>query len=168
MDAGVVRLRTIADSPGLAVAMAERLVGLAAEYNQERRQSRARAERVFVEARLEETQVSLDVAEESLEQFRRANRQTDDPLLVLTQERLLRRVRQHEQTYLQLSEALEQARINEVRDTPVFSILESAPNTVRPVGGLVRDVVAWAVIGIAFGILIALGLASYPGRMPAG
>jgi uncharacterized protein involved in exopolysaccharide biosynthesis len=160
-DAGVVRLTTVADSPGLAVAVAERLIELVAEYNQDRRQSRARAERVFVEARLAETGSALDEAEKALEAFRRTNRQTLDPGLELSLQRLIRTVSLHEQSYLQLSGALEQSRISEVRDIPVFSVLESPANTVRRVEGFVRDTVVWTLFGLTLGIIGAFGMTSY-------
>jgi uncharacterized protein involved in exopolysaccharide biosynthesis len=160
-DAGVVRLSVEASSPGLAVALAERLVSLVDEYNQARRQSRARAEREFVEARLAETQRSLREAEDALEEFRRTNRQAVDPGLELTLDRLSRTVSLHEQTYRQLAEALEQARINEVRDIPVFSVVESPENTVQRVEGLVRDSIIWMLFGVTLGTIIALGMDSY-------
>jgi len=162
-EAGVVRLTTTADSPGLAVALSDRLIELVAEYNQQRRQSRARAEREFVEARLEETRVALGEAEKAVEEFRRTNRLATDPGLELTLDRLIRTVTLEEQSYLQLAAALEQARINEVRDIPVFSVVESASTTVRRVGGTLRDLVVATLFGIVLGTMLAYSLASYRG-----
>ncbi len=160
-EAGVATLVIRADSPGLAVALSNRLIELVGEYNQQRRQSRARAEREFVEARLEETRHALDEAEKAVEEFRRTNRLTTDPGLELALERLNRTVRLEEQSYLQLSAALEQARINEVRDIPVFSVVESATTTVRRVGGLARDLAVSIVFGMVSGVMLAFSLGSY-------
>jgi uncharacterized protein involved in exopolysaccharide biosynthesis len=155
----VVRVRT--PWPLLAEAVADRVVELVNDFNLRKRQTRGAAERRFVEERLEEARRELREAEAALEAFQMRNRRyTDSPELVLEHRRLERQVDLRQQVYTSLAQAYEQARISEVRNTPVISLIESAAGSARPTGRLA----AAGVFGAALGGVLAIGyvlLAAY-------
>jgi uncharacterized protein involved in exopolysaccharide biosynthesis len=95
------------------------------QFNLQTRQTQAAAERRFVEGRLEEAQAELMQAEEVLESFLQRNRAfSNSPQLQFEHDRLQRVVAQRQQVVNSLTVAFEQARIDEVRDTPVITIVE--------------------------------------------
>src|SRR5690606_31231281 len=104
--------------PELSELLNRELLNLVGEYNMQRRQSNAAAERSFVEARLEESRHELVGAESDLKSFMEQNRRFDEaPQLRLEAARLQRRVDLRQQVYASLAQAYEQARIEEVRNT---------------------------------------------------
>lgn len=132
------------------------------EYNRTTRQSQAAAERKFTEGRLAEARLSLRAAEDALERFLRTNRVAGSPELRFEQERLQRELNLQEQVVTGLAQQFEDARIREVRDTPVITLIE------RPSRAVIRDprrTVRSAIVGaVAFGILtlaFVLGLAAW-------
>src|SRR2546428_650042 len=122
---------TAAFLPEAPPANRSALSGLASElglalvntFNLERRQSRAAQEKRFVETRRTEARDELQVAEDRLKSFLERNRDyRNSPQLVFDQERLAREVALRQQLLTSLSQAYEQARIDEVRDTPVITV----------------------------------------------
>jgi uncharacterized protein involved in exopolysaccharide biosynthesis len=87
--------------------------------------SRARARRQFAETQVAEAKVNLDQAEDSLRQFSERNRRlTDSPSLQFEEARLRRRIDLRQEIYVALNRELEQARLDEVRDTPILNIID--------------------------------------------
>jgi uncharacterized protein involved in exopolysaccharide biosynthesis len=125
------------------------------------RRSSASEERTFVEAQLEQARAAMTEAEERMKAFLVANRQyQSSPDLRFEFERLQREMLLRQQLFSSLSTALQQARISEVRDTPVITIVErpylpALPDKKRPVlalaiGGVVGTVLALFVALVAF------------------
>jgi len=132
-ETGVVELEVTTPWPDLSGAIAARLLDLVNEFNLETRQSQAAAERAFIEERMAEARQELRRAEDELERFLRNNRQfQNSPELVFQHDRLQRQVAMRQQVYTSLSESYEQARINEVRNTPVITVVEAPEAPVRP------------------------------------
>jgi len=130
---GVVNLRVTSNNPEVALAISRRLLTLLNEFNLNVRQSQASAERRFSENRLGEVSAALRRSEAELGSFLSSNRSVDEsPTLRFEQESLEREVSLQQELYRTLSAAYEQARLDEVRDTPVITILQAPEYPVRP------------------------------------
>lgn len=126
LESGVVKLSTRAQWPDLAVEVNRRMLQLLHQFNVQRRQSQATAEREFIQARLSEAQDQYHRAESALEDFLEHNRAIgDSPDLTFEQARLQRRVDFRQQIYTSLAQSYEQARIDEVRNTPVVTVIDN-------------------------------------------
>jgi uncharacterized protein involved in exopolysaccharide biosynthesis len=155
-DAGVVTVETVAENAHLAEQLNRRLLDLVNEFNVRRRMNRGAQERRFVEARLVEAQAALSAAESALERFHQQNRTYQgSPALVLEADRLSRRVQHQQQIYLSLAQALEEARIEEVRNTPIVSVVQNPEGTARRQGRAFRVMLLLA-LGLFVGIVLAL------------
>lgn len=156
-ETGMVGLTVRAHSGELAEQIADRLIELLNVFNLETRASQAQAERRFVEDRLREAEMELAAAEESLQGFLRQNRRfRDSPELTFEHDRFQRQVALRQELVTSLSQAREQARIDEVRDTPVITVVEAAARSARPQGrGTVTRAVLAGVTGLALAILLA-------------
>lgn len=129
---GVVVLTTVAEYPALAIGINRRILELLNQFNLEQRQTRAKEERSFVSARLTEAQSELVEAESALERFLQTNRTyQSSPSLAFEAARLERRVDLRQQVSTSLAQAYETARIEEVRNTPVLTLIEQPDLTVR-------------------------------------
>ena len=157
---GEVNLRTSARWPPLAVQMNERILELVNSFNLETRQSQAAAERAFVQQRVAETRHELREAEAELQDFLKHNRlYQDSPELSFQANRLRRVVDLRQQVLTSLSEAYEQARIDEVRDTPVITIVDHpADAIIYPDKNLVLAGVLGLIIGGMFCLVMAITL----------
>jgi uncharacterized protein involved in exopolysaccharide biosynthesis len=123
---GIVYTSVSGRSPELARALNQRLLQQVDSFNRASRRGQGGAERQFAEARLAEANAELRVAENRLQSFLEVNRQYHgSPLLTFQQDRLAREVATRQQLYTTLVQAFEQARLQEVRDTPIFSVLEA-------------------------------------------
>lgn len=143
--------------PELSRAVAAQALELLNAFNLSSRQSQARQERVFVEARLAESQSALFDAEEQVGEFLKHNRQFgNSPQLSFELDRLQRKVAQVQQVYTALVSAYEQARIAEVRDTPVITVVEVPVQPARPDGrGTIRVGLVALLVGMLLGGLMA-------------
>lgn len=121
---GVVDVTVRTESPQLSLAIADRLVGALNQFNLVTRQTQAAAERRFVEGRLLASRVALRRAEDALERFLQLNRIATSPDLVLEGGRLESEVGVQRQLVTGLVQQYEEARIREVRDTPILTIIE--------------------------------------------
>ncbi len=155
---GVVTLQVRQRTPGLAAAVANRMIGLLNEFNLQRRQSQSRAQRQFTEQRLEQAERELRDAEGAQLHFLEANRRySESPLLAFQEARLERAVQLKQEVFLTLRKALEEARIAEVRDTPVLTIIDAAvPPDRRSSPRRVLDVLVALVLGCFVGVVAAL------------
>src|SRR5690606_6763143 len=141
----------------LAVALNRRLLELIDDFNRRKQQSQARAEREFVEARLADAQRELEEAEGRLSDFLSRNRRIDgSPELNFEMLSLERRVEVKQQIYVSLARSYEMARIAEVRESPVITVVEPPEGSATPVGsGLVLNVAIALVFGGFIGVLFA-------------
>jgi uncharacterized protein involved in exopolysaccharide biosynthesis len=122
---GVVSVSARTRSPFLASLVLRRMLDQLNTFNLESRQSQASAERRFTEDRRAQAQSELRAAEERLQYFLQENREwRSSPKLALEQDRLQRDIATKQQIYTTLAQAYEQARIDEVRNTPLITIVE--------------------------------------------
>lgn len=142
--------------PSVSLALAERLLHGVNEFNSETRKSQAVAERQFVEARATEAEISLRDAENRLQDFLQHNRVVGSPELGFERDRLQRQVALRQQLYTSLLQSREEARIREVRDIPVITILEGPE---LPVLSVPRRSVFKALAGSLIGAGVALLIA---------
>lgn len=143
--------------PELSAELAERLLEQVNDFNLRNRQSRAAAERVFIEGRLDETRRELEEAEGALRRFLETNRQfSSSPELVFEHDRLQREVALRQGVVSSLSQAFEEARISEVRNLPVITILESPEVPIRHDG---RGLALRGVLALLLGGMLGVGYA---------
>ncbi len=158
---GVVTFEVETFNPQLSALIARRLLELLNRFNLETRQSQAAAERRFTEVRLSEAKGELLEVENRLQAFLEVNRDLGtSPLLRFRQERLEREVGIRQAVVSALAQNYEQARIDEVRDIPVITIVEepTAPALPDPRMLLLRGLLA-LVAGVLLGSLLAFFLA---------
>ena len=130
-DANLITVYVKSRSASLSVAICSRIIAAVNEYNLTKRHGRASAERVFTETRLADVKLALRAAEDSMRAFSERNRAPVlSARLRLQAQRLQRDVDIQQALFLSLSQAVEQAKIDEVRDTPVVTVVERPELTV--------------------------------------
>ncbi|MFL5382979.1 MAG: hypothetical protein ACJ8GN_10730 [Longimicrobiaceae bacterium] len=154
---GVVGFGVSTPWPALSEQIGKQLLDMVAQFNLSTRQSQAAAERRFTEGRLNEARRELRAAENALQDFLQSNRRFDNaPQLVMRRERLQRDIGERQAVYSLLSQAYEQARIDEVRDTPVFTVIEAPAGSARPEP---RGTVTRGLLMLLLGLMVAVGIA---------
>lgn len=124
---GIVTLEVDMEAPQLAAAVANHMVQLLNQFNLERRQSQSREQRRFTGERVAEAERDLRAAERTELAFLQRNRDySSSPVLTFEAGRLNRDVQVKQELFLTLSKAHTEARIAEVRDTPVLTLVDSA------------------------------------------
>lgn len=156
-ESSIITVGVSSSKPDLALQMHKRLLQLTDNYNRDRRRSKAKAERQFVEARLADARRELQASEGELEAFLERNRAfASSPALVFAHQRLQRRVDERQQVYSALAQSYEQARIDEVRNTPVLSVIAPPETVIEPVArGTVRKGILAFLIGLVLAATIA-------------
>jgi tyrosine-protein kinase Etk/Wzc len=157
---GIVTLSVEMPSRELAAAVTNRMVELLNRFNLERRQSQSREERRFSGDRLATAERELRAAEQAQLAFLQRNRvYSDSPILTFEANRLARDVQLKQEVFLTLTKSYEQARIAEVRDTPVLTVIDSAvppASRTRPrrtLGTIVAGILASLVgVALAYGL----------------
>jgi uncharacterized protein involved in exopolysaccharide biosynthesis len=153
LDARMIALRVYSRYPDLAVQINRRIIELVNKFNIEHRRAAAEAEREFVESRYIEAGQQLAAAEKELAEFLERNRSyRSSPQLSFEAARLERQVDLRQQVYVSLAQAYEQARIAEVRNTPVIAVVDPPEGSVKPKSYLVRNL----VIGLGLAMMIIL------------
>lgn len=157
---GVISFEVNTRDAGLSLQIADRLLALLNDYNLRRRQTQARAEREFVEQRLAQAKDSLAAAEQVLSGFLSRNRRVgDSPQLMAEQQRLERQVALQQQIFLSLAQSYEAAKIEEVRNTPVITVVDRPEGFVEPrARGTVRKVILALFSGLVLAIAAAFFL----------
>lgn len=113
--------------PALSGEVANRYVALLNDFNLATRQTTARARRSFIEDRLPKAEEELRTSEDDLQRFQERNRDfRSSPQLQLEFERLQRRLDIKQEVLLTLRREHEEARIEEVKNTPVITIIDAA------------------------------------------
>jgi uncharacterized protein involved in exopolysaccharide biosynthesis len=150
----IVRLAVDAPAPALAAEVANRLVEYLNEFNTHKRQSQARERRKFTEERVAEADSELRRSEEAVKTFYERNRGWQQaPEMVFQETRLRRQVEVRQEVYLTLKREYETARIEEVNDTPVLTVIDPAvapPRRSKP-----RRTVL-ALVGFSVGLMVAV------------
>jgi len=157
VSTGLVTLSVTAPDPLLATAVADTLLAAVNRFNLERRQSRSRDLRRFLETRVEEAARDLRGAEDSLRTFLEHNRAiAQSPELQLQADRLRRSTELRQQLYVTLASSYEQARIEEFRDTPSLTVVDP-PRPPYSRSWPPRRVLV--VVAGLLGLLVGLGVA---------
>lgn len=152
---GILSLRVRSAQRAVCIGVAAAILRELNNFNLLRRQSRARAERQFAESRASEARQRLVDAEEALRVFLVQNRIVGDtPKLLLERDRLQRKIGLRQQVLASVELSLEDARMREVKDTPVISVLEEPYALTR------RDPRGRVKYGI-FGIFLGMGLSLF-------
>jgi uncharacterized protein involved in exopolysaccharide biosynthesis len=156
-ETGIVSVTARMETPHLAQHVVGRLFDLVNEFNLERRRSTATAEREFIEQRLAQAQQELRDEESRLGEFLRRNLQIGrSPELQFRLERLQQNVLMRQNVYASLAEAYEQARIDEVRNLAVITVVQQPTLPARPDG---RRTVMKALVALILGFIVAWFLA---------
>ena len=157
---GVITVKVHAATADLAVQIAQNLLDEVNKFNLSWRQQQAGAERTFVEKRLGEAQGELRQAEENLQSFLIENREfRSSPTLQLEFDRLNRAVTMRQGLYNGLAQAYETAKIEEVRDLPLITIIEPPEAPIAPDkhGGIRKTAIGF-IVGMAIGIFLAFAV----------
>ena len=129
----LVVLRVDAPSPDLAAEIGNRAVGLVRAFNKEQRLSRAQARRLFLQDRVDATLAELRAAEDSQRVFYDRNRLwQSSPGLAVVERRMRRQVETANDLYLAMRREFESARLDEINNTPVITIVDRAVAPRRP------------------------------------
>jgi len=156
-ETGTVTVSVTTEWPDLSQAIATMLLDEIELFNMDTRQSQAAAERTFIGARVDSARAELHAAETDLQLFLESNRQWQNaPLLALQHDGLQREVALYQSVLTTLVQSYEQARIAEVRDTPVITVLQEP---FLPPGRDSRGTVLRAVLGIVLGGMSGIVLA---------
>jgi uncharacterized protein involved in exopolysaccharide biosynthesis len=153
---GMVSLSVTAPWESLSQQLAMRLLEEVNKFNLNRRRSQASEERRFVESRAESAKAELAAAESRLQVFLQGNRAYQgSPALRFEAERLGREVDLRQSVYAQLQQSYERAKLDEVRDTPVITIVDH-PATEPNARGTVLKALLGLLLGGAIGVALAL------------
>jgi uncharacterized protein involved in exopolysaccharide biosynthesis len=157
-ETNVVLMTITAPTPALAEAMAKALLQLLDDYNSGMRRSRAVEESRFIAGRIDEARALLDSAELHLQEFLRRNREfRSAPELSFEYDRLMRHVALRQEVFTSLVRAREQAQVDAVRDTPVFSIIDDPVGSGQRAGPSTVFLLVLAVcLGVPVGLVGAL------------
>lgn len=168
-NTGIVRIDVTSKSPVVSQALAARMLDLINEFNLRKRQSQGASERRFAERRLQEMTDSLQAAERRLQEFEQRNMQfATAPHLRMQQRRLMNDLASKQTLHTAMAQAYEQARVEEVRDTPVITALERPTVPVRPDsrGGVQKMMFAF-ILALGVGIALAFARSSFGFWKPA-
>jgi uncharacterized protein involved in exopolysaccharide biosynthesis len=153
LKTGIIRVSMVSSDPELARAILANMLDELNRFNLETRQSQAKAERMFAERRLQEIRGELATAEQRQEQFLRENREyRNSPQLLIASQRLERDVSLRQQLFVTYAQAYEQAKVDEVRDTPVISVIEPPERSLVPNR---RYIIVKGLTGIIVGFVLS-------------
>lgn len=124
---GIVRAEVITPYNWLSADLANMLIAELDLFNREHRISKAKENRIFIQSQVAAMEDSLTSAEERLKVHYERNINIDrSPALQLIRERLTREVEKFYQLYLEMFKQLKAAEIDEFKDVPVISVLDTA------------------------------------------
>jgi uncharacterized protein involved in exopolysaccharide biosynthesis len=154
---GMMKLSVTSPYPELSAAVATRILDELNRFNLNTRRVQASGERLFIEMQLSEAADRLREAEQELQAFTSQNRMLSaysEGMLVY--ERLKRRVGMRQDLYTSLAKQLDEARIEEVRDSPVLTIIEPPEVPLGPNAPIwPTKAILGAIIGLMVGIFIS-------------
>jgi len=130
---GVITLQAELPDPDMSASVVSRMVGLLNEFNQRTRNLRARERRRFTEGQTADAQRDLTAAEDAMRAFLVRNRSFENsPQLVFENQRLDRQVQIRQDIYQTLRREYEVARIDEVNNTPVLTVVDAPIPPAKP------------------------------------
>lgn len=152
-EAGGIEVSVETPWPSVSLALGSAVVARLEHAALEARQSRATAERHFIEQRVDEARTRLREAEARLRRFEESNRVIITPTLQLERGRLQRDVSMQQQLHTTLLQSQEDLRLRESRDTPTLTVLAPPRLPVLPES---RRVVLKTIVGFMGGALLTL------------
>lgn len=156
-QSGIVTVSVTTRWPVLSSEIAGQIVALVNQFNLQTRASQATAERRFVQERMDAARDDLRVSENQLQHFLQNNRVYENsPQLTFEHDRLERQVAMRQELYTSLAQSYEQARIAEVRNTPLITVVERAETPILPDR---RYILLKAIVGLVVGVLAGIGVA---------
>lgn len=126
----VVEFTVDTEWPSVSLAITQQLLAGVNDFNQRMRHDQASAERKFIESRLSVASDDLRLAEDRLQGFLQGNRVLGAPELQFSRDRLQRDVTLRQQVFGSLTQAYDDVRMRELRDTPVITMVD--PPSVLP------------------------------------
>ena len=155
---GIVQLATKTRYPALSAILTDSALARLNSFNVQNRRSQAAAQRQFLEQRITAVAGELQAAEDDLRDFAQRNRDLrNSPALLIEQDRLNRVVSLRSGVYQSLAQALEQAKLEEIRDTPLLTVIDEPEAPVQPdPRGLIATTLAGFFAGLFLGAIAAL------------
>ncbi len=154
---GMMKLTVTTPYSELSAQLATKILEELNRFNLHSRKNEASGERLFIEMQLSEADEKLRVAENELQEFVRSNRSmTMFAGSTLQLDRLKRQVSMRQDLYTSLAKQLDAARIEEVRSSPILTIVEPAEPALSP------NPPIWptkAFMGAALGVMVGILLA---------
>jgi uncharacterized protein involved in exopolysaccharide biosynthesis len=149
---GIVKLTFTARRPYIAALAADTLLGLVNGFVSRDLRTRAGATRRFLEDRLAQIDTDQTLQQTKLRQFLDANREyRNSPTLLFRHQELQRDVDLKRDIYLSVARSLEEARMNEAKDTPLISVIDRPRMPTRPSGP--KALINGAVLALLFPLL---------------
>lgn len=160
----IIELHVSSRYPTTAAFTARRFVAALNRFNLETRQSEAHRRRQFVGDRLKEAQDSLARAERAQQDFLLSNRGDlrGAPTLEAQYERYQRQIQTYQDLYSNFRREFETARVDEVNDTPILTVIDTAA---VPIKRSSPHVTLTVIAGAMLGLLLAIGLLLTHGYM---
>lgn len=151
LKSGVITFSITAPAADLAPKIVQALLDELNRFNSERRRSAAAAERRFTERRLREVEADLRKAEQAMQEFLSRNRVANSPQLRFEEQRLSRDVELYRGLYSSMAQSHEQSKIEEVRDTPQITVIQTPEIPARENA---RMTLGKTLVAIIFGALV--------------
>ncbi len=122
---GVIKVTFTARRPYVAALAADTLLGLVNGFVGRDLRTRAGATRRFLQDRLDQIEIERVEAQNKLQRFLETNREyKNSPSLSFQQAQLQREMELKRDLYTSVARSLEEARMNEARDTPAISVID--------------------------------------------
>jgi len=153
----IIELRVSSRYSTIAALVARQFLVALDHFNLVSRQSQARQRRRFVADRLREAQDSLARAEQLQQDFLSTNRGNFRmaPTLDAQYERIQRQIQGYQDLYTTFRREYETARVDEINDTPLITIIDTAAVPLKP--SAPRRVVT-VIAGAMFGVFLAIAI----------
>lgn len=152
LKTGMVTFVVTAPTPSDAYTLTNAILARTGRFSIERRQRRARADYEFSEQRVRAAADSLRRAEDRLQVFLSENRRYSDASVAKVEaDRLQRDVNMQQQIYTSLSEAAERALVEQLRSTPMITVIETPEPPSRPEP---RGLIPLTLLGAAVGAIV--------------
>jgi uncharacterized protein involved in exopolysaccharide biosynthesis len=124
---GINSISILMKEPQLAADVINKIVNDVDAYLREKHISTASEQRKWIESRIIDVQKTLKNSEDTLKIFQEKNRSiAGSPGLLLQQARLMRNVEINSTLYIELKKQYEFARIDEVKNIPLISVIDAA------------------------------------------
>jgi len=146
---GIITIAFESSDPILASQVARHFLDAVVRFDLTIRQAQGAREKRFLEGRLAVLRAELRDAEDRLQRFLLTNRSTtNSPVLAFERDRLQREVADRQTIVTAITQSFEQARIEEVRDTPSMSVTQAPENATTRVRSWPLALLSALVLGL--------------------